>query len=202
MQDLLGRLNIKFFNLEYRTPFVNGFDPNEKISEFLNIGELYNATKVLDKSTLMNTGLPIDVRLLEVHTLLRKTLNQPITIGSAYRSYAWELKQGRSGTSQHVQGHAMDFSGNGLDEMIESSINEKDQLYDKLRKLGVNGFGLYSWGVHLDFRPLKSDGNISFWDERKKKTKYILGWILSFFIAVFLSKQIKFPKSRKKSKLF
>ncbi|MGK0324838.1 MAG: hypothetical protein ACJA1D_000170 [Polaribacter sp.] len=153
------------------TPLSTIFDRSIKVSEFLNLGELYDATKILDKTDLFSTGITFDKRLLEIHTYIRKALNNALYVGSLGRSLEWEHYKNRDGTSQHVNLIAIDLNGMGLVDLIQNAVKTQNQIYTDLRRMGVNSFGLYDWGVHLDLRPAQSDGNIYFWDYQKKKLK-------------------------------
>jgi hypothetical protein len=150
------------------TPLSTIFDRSIQVSQFLNLGEVYDATKLMDKTDLFSTGITIDKRILEVHTYLRIALNNALYVGSLGRSLEWELYKNRDGSSQHVKLIAGDFNGVGLIDLIKNALKTKNQIYTDLRLMGVNAFGIYDWGVHLDFRP-SPDGNIYFWDEQKKK---------------------------------
>jgi uncharacterized protein YcbK (DUF882 family) len=48
-------------------------------------------------------------RILTELQKIREKYGVPITINSGFRCEAWELHQGRSGASRHVQGDAVDF---------------------------------------------------------------------------------------------
>ena len=48
-------------------------------------------------------------RILTELQKIRDKYGVPITINSGFRCEAWELHQGRSGNSRHVQGDAVDF---------------------------------------------------------------------------------------------
>jgi hypothetical protein len=151
------------------TPLATGFDRSIKVAEYVSLGELYDATKVIDKGVLYDTGINIDKRLLKIHTYLRELTQHALYIGSAGRSLEWELYRNRSGESQHVQLHAMDFNGISLLEIIKNAIETENDIFINLRRMGVNAFGLYDWGVHLDLRSSKPNGDFYFWDNQKKK---------------------------------
>ena len=150
------------------TPLVSIYDENQKVSPYLTMGELFKATKVLDKNELHIHGIPLHRNATALHTLVREALGKALFVGSAYRSFEHEIQQGRNGTSQHTKALAIDFNGIGLVELIETAIKEENDLYKSMRQLGVNAFGLYNWGVHFDFRPAKPSGAIYFWDSQKK----------------------------------
>ena len=200
MEHLKNNPNITFFKVEVR-PYKIGYDRAEKVAPYVNLGELWDATKVLNKQLFFDTGIPLDNRCLKAHTHLRELTGSPISIGSAYRSYLWESKKGRSGESQHCLAHAIDLSGEGLVSLIEDAIKTENELYKELRRMGVNGVGLYDWGVHLDFRGIKITGELAFWDERKKKSELIIGWAITLVIGLFLANYLNIKKFNTK-KLF
>ncbi len=118
------------------------------------------------------TSIPISLNLLYAMDYLREILGKPIIINSHFRTVAHEIRKGRSGRSQHTLGKAVDLSGTGLVDLIDRAIKEKNEVYEKLRELGVNAFGIYDNFVHIDVRPKKLLGGIYYWDKRgKKKTE-------------------------------
>ena len=79
----------------------------------------------------------------------------PLTIGSGYRTPAWNRKQGGATKSQHRQGRAIDlYPPRGM--MIEE-FHAKVRMFARMEPL-VGALGLYRWGIHLDIRPRKSGG--------------------------------------------
>ena len=195
-------MNANIINIPVQvTPLITGFNRNIKVSEFLNLGELYDATKVINKSSLYDTGIDIDKRLLKIHTYLRELTQHALYVGSAYRSTEWEHYRGRTGDSEHTNHIAIDFNGIGLNSIIEKAIQEQNEVFINLRRMGVNAFGLYDWGIHLDLRNSKSDGGFYYWDERKKKVEttiiYLLGLLFGFtiiqlFLKIFKQKNLLF----------
>jgi hypothetical protein len=172
-------------------PYKTAYDRDVKVSDYLSVGEIFDATKCIDKTVLYTDGLAFHKNIPELHQLIREELNSPLFVGSLHRSYEWEIKQGRSGDSKHIDALAIDLNGVGLVKLIETAVKEKNDLYHKIRGLGVNAFGFYDWGVHLDFRTNKSTGDIYFWDKRKKKTEKIAIWLLMFFFSMWLSGKTK-----------
>jgi hypothetical protein len=177
------------------TPLITGFNRNIKVAEYISLGELFDATKTMNKGLLYDTGINIDKRLLKIHTYLRELTEHALYIGSAGRSLEWELYRNRSGESEHVHLHAMDFNGIGLIELINYSIETKNEVFSNLRRMGVNAFGLYDWGVHLDLRESKTDGGFYFWDNQKKKVEttiiYLVGLLFGYTIIQFTLKLFK-----------
>ena len=197
MQELKNNPNIKFYQYAI-TPLVTIYDENQKIAPYVRIGELFKATKVLDKEELHKNGIPLHKNALDVHTFLREKINKALYIGSAYRSYEWELFKNRTGTSQHVKALAIDLNGIGLVDLIEEAVKTENEVYKELRLSGVNAIGFYDWGIHLDFRPSKSTGEIYTWDDRKKKANSILIFLITFLLSsFFVRKYIKFPEKKR-----
>mgnify|MGYP001501326413 CR=1 FL=1 len=172
-------------NLPFSGVLVDGFNRSHRLSEHLTFGEVYDATKVLNKEKLFNTGVPFPRNGIALFELLRSYTKKPLYLGSAHRSYEWELFKKRSGTSEHLH-TAIDFNGEGLNKLIKDALHEKNELYYELRSMGVNGFGEYSWGWHLDFRENKPNDEIYFWSDKKKNSLTVV-FVL---IALFLIKKI------------
>lgn len=174
-------------------PFKDGIDRSQKISNHLTYYELYKASFHTDKSVFLKQGVAIHENFLEAFELIRNHTKNALFLGSLYRSYEWERKQGRSGNSQHLYG-AFDINGKNVNDLIYQALIEKNELYHKLRNLGVNAFGRYPWGWHLDFRKNKKDSSIYYWDaienkplvnSEKKSNPIINGLIISALLMVF-----------------
>lgn len=178
--DITTILNVPF------APFSDGVNRDIKVTDNLTIGEIYDATLVIDKSKLLEFGIPFPVNGPAVHTLLRSYTKKPIYLGSAYRSYEWEIYKNRDGTSQHCYA-AIDLNGDGLDELIEIALQQKNELYHELRRLGVNAFGQYNWGWHLDFRKNKADNSIYYWSEKKVETQNKSGSLFFLLPLLFIA---------------
>lgn len=102
--------------------------------------------------------------VLEILEDLRKIVNKPIYITSAYRSKSYNNKlKGSSKRSQHIKGRAVDFHIKGLNSQ---------QIYDIIKKQGwlgtrIKGIGLYNTFVHIDIRLNPNKRGFSYWDMRK-----------------------------------
>jgi hypothetical protein len=166
--------NITFINVPF-APFSDGVNRSEKVSDHLTVGELYDATKCMKKDSLLVSGIPIHKNAIEVFELLRSYTKKPLYLGSAWRSYEWEIFRKRNGDSKHVEAEALDLNGENLKEILSQALKEKNLLYKKLRALGVNAFGSYDWGFHLDFRENKTTNDIYYWNKTtKKKSKIVI----------------------------
>ena len=184
MNNLASNINIVQIPF---APFVDGVHRAVKLSEHLTVGELYDATKVPDKRDLLESGIPIHKNLYKVFELIRSHTKKPLYLGSAFRSYEWELKQGRSGNSQHINANAYDFNGQNLKKVIDIAVHTENALFQELRGLGVTAFGKYSWGWHLDFRPEKPTKDIYFWNEEKKNAdNYVIPVVIGFIILIIV----------------
>lgn len=74
--------------------------------------------------------------------LLRKKLNEPIILNSAYRSIDYEKSKGRKGTSAHCLGLAVDIRC--------SNSSYRYRLICSALDCGFNRIGIGSNFVHLD----------------------------------------------------
>ena len=73
----------------------------------------------------------------------------PLTVGSGYRTPAWNRKQGGVERSQHVQGKAIDlYPPAGV---LVPAFHEFARVFADMEPL-IGGLGLYAWGAHLDIR--------------------------------------------------
>jgi hypothetical protein len=157
--------DIKFYQI--------GFDEDFNLTPNFTIRHLYEATKLVDHEYMTFESIPLHRNALSVAQYLRDQLNIPLHIGSAYRSPLWEQTKGRSQTGSHPLAEAIDLNSspnnNILTDFVYEAYNTKNHVYQHLKSLGVNSYGFYDWGVHLDFRSRKSDNTDRFWDDRKKK---------------------------------
>lgn len=86
-------------------------------------------------------------RLLEMLDLARRIYGRPIIINSAYRSKEYELSRGRTGTSSHVSGLAVDIR-------CMNSVDRLD-LIAALLSAGFRRIGISRNFVHVDIDPDK-----------------------------------------------
>ncbi len=100
-----------------------------------------------------DTLLPNLLKLSEQLQILRDYTGLPISVNIAYRPKWWELKQGRSGNSQHVLCKAADIVIQGLKPFETYSLIE--YLIDK-GVLKIGGLGSYKSFTHLDIRENKA----------------------------------------------
>ena len=84
----------------------------------------------------------MDAAFLALLDEVRETAGIPLVLNCAYRSKAWELKQGRSGNSAHTRGKAVDIRCN-------TSANRYKIIRAALL-LGVPRIGVGKTFVHMD----------------------------------------------------
>jgi hypothetical protein len=133
---------------------------------------------------------PIYPPLLAAAELLRGWFNVPWRITSTYRTEAHERQILKSlgqkfFVDQHMQGRAFDShpvdvgpAGKAIKQQIYDDFLSNGPLYRQLRELGITGFGIYDWGIHLDcrvdqFTAKRKDafGYVACWDERTNAKK-------------------------------
>lgn len=86
-------------------------------------------------------------QLLKMLDLARHIYGKPIVITSAYRSRQYELSKGRTGTSSHVLGLAVDIR-------CSNSVDRLD-LVSALLSVGFRRIGISRNFVHVDIDPDK-----------------------------------------------
>ena len=145
------------------TPLTDNFEdvqltPNFWLSEFL-FSDFYAEgpqERVLEAFYIEELVYTRNVkRLARNLQLLRDYLGCPISINISFRPKWWELKQGRSGNSQHTKAWAAD---------IVSSEHSPEQVADAIEELidkGImdqGGLGRYSSFTHYDLFAPDADG--------------------------------------------
>ncbi|WP_028889063.1 D-Ala-D-Ala carboxypeptidase family metallohydrolase [Tenacibaculum ovolyticum] len=170
------------------------FDDSRQITKNLTLGELRKSSFVTQEEKNLFAYIPIDNRVIKAFQILRDVLGKPITVTSSFRSYRWEIHKGRSGDSQHFYAKALDLKGVGLVELLKTALEEKNELYKRLRAAGVNAFGIYEKDgfIHIDVRDAKVGGGYYFWtgsedSELKKKSMSISTTVVLGIIGVVLS---------------
>ena len=97
--------------------------------------------------------LPNLLKLTEQLQILRDYTGLPISINIAYRPKWWELKQGRSGNSQHVLCKAADIVIQG---MKPSDTHKLIEYLIGKEVLKIGGLGSYKTFTHIDIRDNKA----------------------------------------------
>ncbi len=121
-------------------------DGNKKLSANFTVREF--ACK--DGSDL----ILIDDALVDVLQKIRDHFGVPVTITSAYRTAAHNVKVGGSPSSQHLQGTAVDITLPGISPLAVAQ-------YAEYLMPGSGGIGVYGTFTHVDVRQ-----NRSRWDQR------------------------------------
>jgi hypothetical protein len=133
---------------------------------------------------------PIYPPLLAAAEFLRVYFNTPWRITSSYRTEAHERQILKSlgkkfFVDQHMKGRAFDSRpadggalGKKIKEELYADFIAQGPIYQQLRELGITGFGIYDWGIHLDcrvdsFTAKRKDkwGLVACWDERTNAKK-------------------------------
>lgn len=121
---------------------------NFKEKEFVESRFFGDFQKEVNKLYKSNEEVRSNTKLLaEQLQVLRDELNKPVSINIGYRPLEWELKQGRSGKSQHVLGKAADFVVKGMSP--DDLANVIKRLI-RTGKMKDGGLGVYSSWVHYD----------------------------------------------------
>lgn len=91
----------------------------------------------------------ISPELVEVLQKIRSHFGKPVNINSAYRTAKHNKAVGGATYSEHLYGAAADLQVTGV---------KPADVYAYAETLLPNtgGLGLYSWGVHVDVRAVKS----------------------------------------------
>lgn len=93
----------------------------------------------------------LDSLLLEILDDIEECLGYELRINSAYRSPAYEVRVGRSGSSSHCLGKAADI------HCYTSS--ERYLIIKTALQKGINRIGIYKSFVHLDTATCKDGKN-------------------------------------------
>lgn len=86
----------------------------------------------------------MSIKALLMLDQLREACGFPMQLTCAYRSLEWDISQGRSGRSTHIQGIAFDIK---CTEGWKRSV-----IVRKAQELGFNGIGVHKDFVHVDLR--------------------------------------------------
>ncbi|WP_440066685.1 D-Ala-D-Ala carboxypeptidase family metallohydrolase [Tenacibaculum discolor] len=206
-REIYGKHVVKHYI--HLKPPLDGFADDKLLTENFKLGEIRKASFIMPDEQNLFAYVPLDSRVLQAAQILRDALGKPINVNSSFRSVRHEISKKRSGESQHTYGTALDLSGSGLVELVQEALKTKNKLYQRLRAVGVNGFGVYeSKGfIHIDVRDAKPDGGYAYWEgsedeELKKKgnsTNTIMRPILTLVSFVMIAVGI-FKKVKKRKK--
>ena len=139
MTDLLTRLEKNFILREFIISDFYSPDMQDRVLEAFRLEE--------------DEILPRIKKLAKNLQVLRDHLGSPININIAYRPLFWELKQKRSGKSQHIKGWAADivcddFSPKEVHAAISKLIDEG--------KMEEGGLASYPNFTHYDNRGFRA----------------------------------------------
>ena len=130
-------------------------DLNKKLTKNFKLKE-FVVSKFYDKESQEQVIEALTPEILEnIENLakelqvLRDEVKEPIKINIAFRPLFWELKQGRSGNSQHTLGKAADIKSKLSPKQLQSVI----ERLIKQGKLHNGGLGKYNSFTHYDVRP-------------------------------------------------
>lgn len=120
--------------------------------------------------------------LVDAAQVIRDYYNKPVSISSSFRTALTNRITGGAPKSLHLTGCALDLQiahKASNDDLNIQFSERKGELFEKLRDLGITGFGVYGNSfVHIDCRresdhvPMSesdSFGAFEFWDYGKKK---------------------------------
>lgn len=145
------------------TPLTDDFQDlqlakNFWLSEFL-FSDFYsprNQERVL-QSYLDDPEVFINAKgLADNLQVLRDYLGCAISVNIGYRPKWWEIKQGRSGNSQHVKGWAADIIA---EDYTPRQVQDAIEHLIETGKMKEGGLGRYNSFTHYDLR-----GNKARWD--------------------------------------
>lgn len=145
---------------------------SNKVTNNFTEKEYYNASYGTD-----GTPFELSDKTIIAGQIIRDYFNVPMKVTSSFRTSAYDISKGRSGTGTHTLRQAVDYAF--LDDntiyKYHKEILERGNLYMQLRQAGINGFGLYDNFLHIDSRASGNTvdtnfGNFAFWDNRKKKS--------------------------------
>lgn len=125
-----------------------------------NLSEHFTAAEVLRESTFSdNDNAVIADSLFPIAELVReKAGGTPVSINSAFRNF---VPPGGSKNSAHLRGNALDI---GLNKKQRETLKSNLVAFmEDAFGLGLKGFGVYSWGVHIDVDttlPIKNEWGI------------------------------------------
>lgn len=121
--------------------FLEQIDPTKRYSEHLTGSEILSASTFTP-----GTSAAIDERLPRLFEVFRKFAGStPVKLNSAFRNF---IPVGGSNNSSHLRGKAFDL---GLtSDQLKTLKSNLGEALNEAYALGLCGFGVYAWGVHVD----------------------------------------------------
>lgn len=95
----------------------------------------------------------IDMTMVKICDTIRERVGKPLRVNSGLRCEAHNAAVGGAKASQHLYGTACDL---GAPSGVKPS--ELAEIAEELLP-NSGGIGIYSWGIHVDTRPVKSRWN-------------------------------------------
>lgn len=94
-----------------------------------------------------------DEQMVRYANEIRKRLGVPVRVNSGLRCKVWNQKNGCASQSQHMTGRGCDLGApKGITPEKMASVAEEVMG-------NTGGLGIYSWGIHIDSRPVKARWN-------------------------------------------
>lgn len=90
----------------------------------------------------------VDKELLNKLQEFRDIVGIPVVLNSAYRTPEYNQSEGGAENSYHTKGKAVDIP------LLEGYTVE--EMVDIAERVGFDGIGKYSWGIHVDVRGYKA----------------------------------------------
>lgn len=91
-------------------------------------------------------------KLMFAAQAVRDFCGSAVTVTSTLRTYIGNKNAGGASGSLHLKSEAEDLHVGSHAVRIQNDIETKGALYQKLRQLGIGGFGIGSTYIHLDTR--------------------------------------------------
>ena len=111
-------------------------------------------------------------RLCEMFEGMRRAVNQPLRVLSAYRTPEHNRKVGGKSKSYHIKGMALDLACPA--NMSLSEFHSLVESHARLKESLIGGLGIYRWGIHIDCRQRRRRPNgkdHAFWQGDSLKSR-------------------------------
>ena len=92
----------------------------------------------------------IDMKIVKIADAIRERIRKPISVNSGLRCKTHNANVGGVSNSQHLYGTAAD-----LGCPIGCTPSQMASIAEEIMG-NTGGIGLYSWGIHVDTRPVKA----------------------------------------------
>lgn len=160
---------------------MNQFVTISKDKPFETFG-YFTAKELYSKSIDAPSEHELSLITINAVNVVRQYYGAPMIITSTFRTKAHELALSKVTLGEHNKKTAIDSTWPNKEDLknfmpdYHKQIIERGPLFQQLRKVGINGFGIYDGFLHLDSRPVPNKGTHSdeigqfdFWDSRTKK---------------------------------